>query len=209
MQANRTKLSSMKLFTAFIAVCCLSAGLRASVDPYDVVMATDPTSNTSVIRSTIPMELPATMELVSPRGVGYYQSEVAEGAFLSIRFPAKFLPTGKYILRISTERGRTSLPFEYRKRTIAYSPTEGVRTMYPGVDLRGHRQLIVSYPANEGAELQVALLNPAGQEVFADSNGASIASRKAYRLDNLSAGTYTLTIATDDKRLHSRELQLE
>ena len=209
MYSFRNKPSDMRLFTVFIAILCLSTSVRASINPYDVVMATDPTSRTSVIRSTVPMGLDTKLELVTPRGVRYYDREITEGEFITLRFPANYLPTGKYVLRIFTERGRTSLPFEYRKRAIGYTPAEGLQTIYPGVDLRDDRRLIVSYPANEGSPLRVTLLNYAGEAVFTDRDNAGAATRKAYQLDNLSAGVYTLTIATEDMRLHSHELQLK
>lgn len=193
------------LFTVFLAL----TQLQASVDPIDVVIMTDPTSNTVVIRSTIPLSRTTRMDLMDDRGNIVYNAELTEGTFFSKRFPAKYLPTGRYLLQLTDERGRTSMPFHINKGRVFYQPQKAAQAFFPNANLKEERMLVVTYPASVGKPYEVALINGDGQTVFSDRSNSSERVRKSYLLDELSAGTYTIAIRANQDRLTSRAITLK
>ena len=206
---STTNFQLMKTIAILLLVLSVSASCLASIDPIDVVMLTDPTSNTSVIRSTTPVSQATHLALADQWGTEIHNAEVAAGDFFSLRFAAGTLPKGSYVLLISDTRGRTRLPFEYHLSFITYDPNEGTRTVYPRFTLRDDRQLIVSYSANSESDLRVVLTDANGDAVFQDEHGQAARARKAFQLNQLSAGVYTLTVADNGHHLHSQELRLE
>lgn len=193
------------LITVFLAI----AQLQASVNPLDVVIMTDPTSKTVVIRSTIPLSRTTRMNLMDDHGNAVYHVELTEGSFFSKRFPAKYLPTGKYLLQLTDERGRTSMPFHITKGRVFYRAQAGAQAFFPKANLNEERMLVVTYPGSGGRPYEVVLINGEGQTVFSDRSNSAETVRKSYLLDDLSAGTYTFAIRADQDRLMSHAITLK
>lgn len=198
----------MKYLSTLLTVLLAVAGLSASIDPLDVVIMSDPTSNTVIVRSAVPVSRPTTLELFDQRGNTLYNTKITEGDFFSKRFQAEYLPTGKYVLILTDERSRTTLPFQSNQGLVAFSPLDGLRTVFPRVDLQENRTLVVNYPAVSGQTLVVKLSGLDGNIVFTDSVSPESTIRKAYQLDNLSAGDYTLSVADRKHEIQSTAITL-
>ena len=195
------------LFTTLAFVFCVTI-LTASIDPYDMVILADPTSGSVVVRSTVPLSHAGTLVLEDARGRQLFNGEIAEGGYISKRFPIKYLPTGKYLLTLTDATGRTSLPFNCQHGVANYSPRDGHRTIFPSVNLGRDKKLTISYPASGGRPIEIALRQDDGAAVFTDQVQADVAIRKAYRLNALAAGSYVLTVEQEADIIHRTSITL-
>ncbi len=198
----------MRSIINLLLVFSVAGHLSASVDPLDVLVMQDPTTNSVVVRTLIQLELATKMELKNARGNFLYSGDMTAGTYVSKRFSCDNLPTGRYVLYFTDERGRTSIPFSSRGGAIAFSAVNGLRTIFPAVSLSDDRTLIVSYHGATQEAYEIELLGADGRTVFTDSVRPSQATRKAYQLDNLHAGRYTLTFNTSTLPTRSTNINL-
>ena len=190
-----------------VAVLLLSCGLRASVDPYDVVVVEDPTNATVLFRTTVALPYATDLRLLDDGERVIYQQTVAAGAFVNLRLRRNGIPVGNYTLVFTDEKGKTECPFAIVRNALAYDFREARQTIYPRVDLRDERLLVVNYDNDSGKRVNVRLTNEAGREVFSDKvAGESI--RRSYQLNELAAGTYTVTVSSTDVKNYTAAIAL-
>ncbi|OAV44925.1 hypothetical protein [Lewinella sp. 4G2] len=195
---------TLTIFLAFFSFC----SLFASIDPIDVEILTDPTSETTVFRSTIPVERAALLTVADDWGNEIFRCHVKANDFFSKRFAAADLPSGKYIFTFADERGRTVLPFTAKRGRVSHETADARRMLYPNVDLTDDKLLVVNYPAYSGKPVAVELKNDTGNAVFREVLPTDQATKKSYALDKLAAGSYTLTVNQRSTRIHSTAITL-
>ena len=200
----------MNYLATLLTLVLGSASLAASIDPVDVVVVADPTSKTVVIRSAMAVPHATKITLLSQRGDQLYTADVAAGAYVSLRFPVTALPAAKYVLHFTDDIGRTTLPFATdANQLVKYSFAEGLRTIFPRVDVKEARTLVLSYPATEQSKAyRMTLRSADGKTVFSDRVDATASVRKTIQLESLHAGIYTVAFAANNKRLHSTAIEL-
>ena len=200
----------MNYLATLLALFLASSSLTASLDPMDVIVVADPTTRSVVIRSATAVTEATTMMIYTQRGDHLYTAEIGAGAFVSKRFPLTAFPAAKYVLHFSDQHGRTTLPFTAdNKQQIRYSFTDGTRTVFPFVDVQEARTLVLSYPATEqSTAYRMTLQTLGGKTIYIDEVDTAASVRKAIQLPGLSAGTYTVAFAADNRRLHSTAITL-
>lgn len=199
----------MKTLTTIVAVLLLSLGLGASVDPYDIIVVEDETNETVLFRSTIAFSHATTVTLESLLIGTIYSIDVATDGFLNSRIRKEGIPTGAYELVITDERGRTVIPFNLNNRSgLRCNYAEARNILYPTVNLKDERVLVVKYANESGKRVNLRLTNADGQEVFAVKlEGETI--RRAYQLDQLEAGEYTVTVSSRHVKNYTAAIALQ
>ena len=198
----------MKVFNTIIALLFFVSGLGASVDPYDIVVVGDPTNNTLLLRSTVAFKHDCQLQLLNWEDQAIYVQDLAEGTFLNRRIRQTAIPNGSYTLVMSDATGRTEIPLSLSRSGVVYEVVKAKRTIYPRVDLQDERILVVNYTNETGKRVEVSLTNENGREVFADrTEGQTI--RRAYQLDQLEAGNYTVTVSSQSVKNYTAAIALQ
>lgn len=198
----------MKLLTTILTLILATATLLASIDPQDLTVQRDVTSGTVVFRSTI--ALPAATEVAIADNFGnvIYTDSVGGGNFLNKRFPVSSFSGNNYTLILSDKIGRTTLPLKLDGKSSVVVTEKVHQVIYPSIDLRSERTLVVDYQNRSGRRVDIKIANNAGQTVFTDSvNGNDVT--RAYRLDQLLAGDYQVTVSSRDVKNHTMAFALK
>lgn len=197
-----------KLLFALLLLATNSVGLFASVNPYDIIVRVDVSSETFVIRATVPMTAETKIDLLNENGIGLYNGTIAADHYLNKRFPLASLSDGKYQLVLSDSYGRTVQPLVVRKGLIEQDVSLAEHLLYPRVDLREERLMVVNYTNKAGSRMNISLADDSGQTVFEDQVKGEVIKR-AYQLDKLEAGAYYVTFSSRDVRKHIVAIALD
>lgn len=185
----------MKILSTILTLLFTVSGLCASVDPYDVVVREDRTSETIVMRTTVPFSHDTKLQLLDGNDFAIYSRSFTAGSFLNKRILRSDFLNGNYTLVIADETGRTEIPLHLSRKGISYDAGEGRQLTFPRVDMSKERLLVLNYNNESGKRVNVSLTNEDGQQVFNEQlEGEGI--RRSYQLDQLEAGNYTVTVTS-------------
>ena len=185
----------MKVFTFLLVLLFGAATADASINPLDVLVRSDATTATVVVRTLLPAERAFTFELRTPQGKVVLTREVAAGAFLNRRFAATSLPTGRYVATFTDERGRTEQPFTIdHNGAVRAAYTEASTELFPRVTLDDAGQLVVNVRGTGGRPVAIELSDPDGKTVLKDKISGETGARRAYQLSGLAAGDYVVRV---------------
>lgn len=198
----------MKLLTTILTLILATASALASIDPQDLTVQRDVTNGTVIFRSTI--ALPAATEVAIEDGYGnvIYTDSVGGGNFLNKRFPVSSFSANSYKLILSDEIGRTTIPLRFEDENGVVDTERVHQVIYPSIDLRAERTLVVDYQNKSGRRVDIKIANHEGETVFTDSVNGNDVSR-AYRLDRLHAGDYQVIVSSRDVKRHTMAFALE
>lgn len=198
----------MKLFLTLLALLTASLAALASPEPQDVTVQRDVTSQTMIVRSTVALSQATAFRIVDAHGTAVYTDSVRAGDYINKRFPLAALPGHRYAIEITDGAGRTVLPFRPRARGRIALLTEAKHDVYPHIDLRAERTLVVDCDNATGRRVDIRIKNQAGHTVFTDSVTGVTAVQRAYRLDRLNAGEYQVIVSGRDVADHSMAIAL-
>lgn len=182
--------------------------LGASIDPYDLVVLEDQTNNTIVFRTTIPVNESTEMAILDLHGQYAFRQQLSAKEFLNKRFSRSGIPNGRYTLLFQDSNGKTEIPFEVTSNEVFADIVGATQVAFPLVQLRQARILVVNYQNESGKRVDVRLTNAQGREVFSEKvEGPTI--RRAYQLDQLAAGEYTVTVSSRTFKNYTAAIALE
>ncbi len=198
----------MKVFTILMVMLLCSLGLSATVDPYDIVVLQDPTNNTIVFRSTIPLPEITEMLILNASDQPAFSQQLPANAFLNKRFTARSLPNGAYTLVFKAATGKTEIPLNISDKEFDVNRIAARRISYPVVQLRQDRLLVVNYKNETGKRVNVRLTDAEGNELFSEKiEGAQI--RRSYLLEQLEAGDYLVTVSSKSVKNYTAAIALD
>lgn len=199
----------MKLFATLLTLLFTVSGRCASVDPYDVVVTEDRTTATVILRTTVAVPNDAEIQLFDGQNFVVYYHALSSGEYLNKRILRADFLSGHYTLVFTDRGGRTEIPFQlHRNKAMSFDINDCRHFAYPAVDLRRERMLVVRYPNESGKRVNVRLTNEEGQQVFADKlQGEGI--RRSYRLSELKAGKYTVTVTSTSLEDYTTAIALQ
>ena len=195
------------LLTSLFVLLTLSA-TRASVNPIDLLVQTDPTSRTLTLRTTTGVDLATKVQLVDANGLVLHTSKLEEGDYLNRRFQLAALPAGTYTVVVTDAQGKTVQPFVLDRQGITSDPALATRTFYPRVELQ-EKLLTINYLNVSGGSTRVRLNDARGTTVITDRLPAETTVQRAYNLENLPAGEYYVTVSSADVKSYTTSLRLE
>lgn len=197
----------MKLLTSILLVAFASTTVLASIDPQDITVQRDPTSQTLIVRTTIALDRAAAFTLTDADGRTIYTDSVGAGQFVNKRFPLNAFPQRDYELTISDRRGATTQPFRPHAQGGVTDRSQAQRLAYPRIDLRDERTLVVDYRNQSGKRVSIRLADQAGNTVFSDKvEGTAV--QRSYRLTNLDRGDYQVTVNGRDLKDYTTAIAL-
>ena len=182
--------------------------LSASIEPYDLVVLEDPTNNTIVFRSTVPVDENTEMIILDPQGQYAFRQDLAANHFINKRFSREAMPNGNYTLLLQNAYGKTEVPVEISPKGVFADIVGATMVAFPMVQLRDQRMLVVKYNNVSGKRVNVRLTNASGQEVFSEKvAGPTI--RRSYQLNQLAAGDYVVTVSSRNVKNYTAAIALE
>ena len=197
----------MKLLTSLLLTLLASTTVLASIDPQDLTVQSDPTSQTMIVRTIIPLEQDAALTLTDRNGRVVYKDSVPAGDFINKRFPLKVLNCTEYRLTISDRRGETVQPIRPQNKERIANPAEASRRSFPSVDLHDERTLVVGYANQTGKRVQIRIDDQKGKTVLTDEvDGTTV--QRSYQLNRLTSGNYRVTINARDVKNYSTAIAL-
>lgn len=210
MQLLITKLPrTMKVHIILLFLFFASATALASIDPQDLTIQRDVTSNTIIIRSTIALEQLSELRLVDHIGNIVFATSIAAGDFINKRFPIAPFTADKYELIFTDQRGKTMVPMHLKASDGNLAQlAKATRQMYPRVTLRAERSLVVDYVNTSGKRVDISIANKDGKTVFSDQVSGETSVQRAYQLDQLACGDYQLIVSARDVKRHSTAFAL-
>lgn len=209
MQSLTNKIPSlMKLLITILTIILATGSALASVDPQDLTVQHDVTSGTIVFRSTVALPFAAEVAIADAFGQVIYTDSVARGTFLNKRFPVSSFSSNNYSLIISDEQGRTSLPLRFNNEKGIALTNKARHLLYPSIDLRAERTLVVDYQNKSGRRVDIKIANLEGETLFTDFADGNDVSR-AYRLDKFNAGDYQVIVSGRDVKNHTMAFALD
>lgn len=197
-----------KLLFALLLLVTNSIGLSASVNPYDLIVRVDVSSGTFVIRASTPMVADTKIDLMNDNGIGLYNGTIAANHYLNKRFPLASLADGKYQLILTDSIGKTVQPLVVSKGQVIQDLALAKRQLFPRINLREERLLVVNYTNIEGSRMNISLTDDAGKTIFEDQAKGEVIKR-AYQLDKLEAGAYYVTFSSKTVRKHTVAFALD
>jgi len=198
----------MKLLTTILTLILATATALASIDPQDLTVQRDVTSGTVIFRSTIALPAATEVAIADNFGKVIYTDSVGGGNFLNKRFPVSSFSGNSYSLILSDKIGRTTLPLKLDSKRGVVVTEKIQHVIYPSIDLRAERTLIVDFENKSGRRVDIKIANQKGETVFTDSVNGNDVSR-AYRLDELNAGDYQVIVSARDVKNHTTAFALE
>ena len=208
MHSFPTKSNKMKVLTTLMVLLLTNLWLSAAIDPYDLVVMEDPTSNTIVFRSTVPLNETTEMVILDFQGRPTFQQQLVAKSYLNKRFSRNGLPDGLYTLVFQDSSGKTEVPLEISDNKVFADIVGATMVAYPLIQLRNQRMLVVNYKNESGKRVNVRLINASGQEVFSEKvEGSTI--RRSYQLDQLDPGEYTVSLSSRSMKNYTAAIALE
>ena len=208
MHSFPTKSNKMKVLTTLMVLLLTNLWLSAAIDPYDLVVMEDPTSNTIVFRSTVPLNETTEMVILDFQGRPTFQQQLVAKSYLNKRFSRNGLPDGLYTLVFQDSSGKTEVPLEISDNKVFADIVGATMVAYPLIQLRNQRMLVVNYKNESGKRVNVRLINASGQEVFSEKvEGSTI--RRSYQLDQLDPGEYTVLLSSRSMKNYTAAIALE
>lgn len=198
----------MKLLTTIFVLVFASATAFASIDPLDITVQRDVTSGTLIIRSIVGVEHAALVEIYDDLDNRLYADTVVAGGFINKRFPLQGFGRDKLFLIITDEEGRTTQPIKLKTNGNLAEAANAQHLLFPKVDLRDQRMLVVDYKNRGGHRVDITIANTAGETVFSDSVNGREEVQRAYRLDQLAEGDYQLIVSARDVKKHTTAFAL-
>lgn len=200
----------MKVHIILLFLIFASATALASIDPQDLTIQRDVTSNSIVIRSTIALEQLSELRLVDPFGNVVFTSSIPAGSFVNKRFSIAPFTAANYELTLADQSGITTVPMRLGATTGNLADfANASRKLYPRVDLRAERTLVVDYNNVSGKRVNISIANEAGKTVFSDQVSGEKTVQRAYKLDQLESGDYQLIVSASDVKRHSTAFALQ
>ncbi|WP_020569430.1 hypothetical protein [Neolewinella persica] len=198
----------MKLITTIFLLMFATASALASINPLDLTAQRDVTSGTLVIRSIVGLENTSLFEVYDDIGNVLYSDSVVAGDFINKRFPAITLVRNTYHLVITDVRGRTTQPLRMDTNGNLLDHTTAEVFLFPRVDLRAERMLVIDYTNKGGRRVNISIANTNGDIVFSDVVNGKEEVQRAYRLDQLAVGNYQLIVSARDVKSHATAFAL-
>jgi len=197
----------MKVSTTILTLILATATAMASIDPQDLTVQRDVTSGTMIVRTTVALEHAAKIVLLDAFNNEVYSDSVQRGAFINKRFPLKSFPLSSYRLIITDNYGKTEQPLSMKSRGAIAKASSASRLVYPRVDLRAERTLVLDYANATGRKVNVRIANQAGETVFSDQvSGEDV--QKSYDLDALASGDYEVIVSARDVKEYTTSFAL-
>jgi len=196
--------------TVFSILCLLvfSSLATASVDPFDIVILADHSNESVVFRTTINFEQTTDFEILNAYGDLVFQEELAPGNFLNKRFKRNNFPTGKYIVILADEKGRTELPIVIGDRSLTINRAAALRTQFPVVNLNESGVLVVNCRNKPCPKVSLKLTDKSGEEIFSEEMDGKATVRRSYQLNRLAAGEYLVTISSNNLNNYTAAITL-
>lgn len=184
----------MKAVPFILALFLTAATAGASVNPYDIVVQADGTSQTLILRTTTDVAQDTEVSIRDHRGHTLYSKSLTTGSFLNTRFALSALPTGDYDLVIQDRIGRTTQPVRVTGAGITADPAAARRVFFPQCDVQDGRTLRINYLNHRGQRVDIRVEDATGREVFSDFVNGSTPVQRAYELSRLPRGQYSVRI---------------
>lgn len=198
----------MKLFTTIFVLIFATASAVASIDPLDLTVQRDVTSGTLIIRSTVGLEKAALVEIFDDLENLLHTDTVIEGDFINKRFNVAGFGRNDLKLVVTDEKGRTTLPIKLTARGNVADAAKAEQLIFPRVDLRAERMLVIDYKNKGGRRVDITISNTEGETVFSDTVNGKEEVQRAYRLDQLADGNYNLIVSARDVKNHTTAFAL-
>lgn len=189
-------------------ILLLGLPLGASVNPIDLIVQADPTSRTLTVRMTTGVERPTTVRIVDRAGLVLHTTKLDSGEYLNTRFKLSALPIGTYDVEVSDRFGKTTQPLVIDAQGITADPGMATRTNFPHVKLK-EKLLTVNYLNTSGRGVTIRIVDTKGNEVLEDRIKGTASVNKAYSLERLPAGDYSVTVNATDIPAHTTSLALK
>jgi hypothetical protein len=198
----------MKLVTTIFVLLFATASAQASVNPLDLTAQRDITNETLIIRSIVGLERAASIEVFDDLGNLLFADSVGAGNFINRRFSTKSFVRSTYSLVITDTRGRTTQLLRMNVAGNLLSPDDAEVLLFPRVDLRAERMLVLDYTNKGGRRVNITIANKEGDVVFSDVVNGKEEVQRAYRLDQLADGDYHLIVSARDVKNHATAFAL-
>ncbi len=198
----------MKIVLNLFCLLVFSSVATASVDPLDIVVLADQSTQSVVFRTTIAFDRTTDFEIYSYSGDLLFQEELAPGTFLAKRFRQDNFGPGKYTVILADELGRTELPITISSNNISTNRDLALRTQFPVVDLNSSGVLVVNCRNKPCRRISLRLTDHAGEEIFSEEVDGKAGVRRSYQLNQLAAGDYLVTISSKDVQNYTAAITL-
>ncbi len=198
----------MKIVLNLFCLLVFSSVATASVDPFDIVVLADQSTQSVVFRTTVAFDRTTDFEIYSHSGDLIFQEELAPGTFLAKRFKQDNFGPGKYTVILADELGRTELPVTMSSNNIATDRNQALRTQFPVVDLKSSGVLVVNCRNKPCRRISLRLTDTAGEEIFSEEVDGKATVRRSYQLNQLAAGDYLVTISSKDVQNYTAAITL-
>jgi hypothetical protein len=198
----------MRLVTIIFVLLFATTSVQASVNPLDLTAQRDITSGTLIIRSIVGLERTASIEVFDDLNNLLFADSVVAGDFINRRFSTKSFVRSTYKLVITDTRGRTTQLIRMNVPGNLLSPEDAEVLLFPRVDLRAERMLVLDYTNKGGRRVNISIANTEGDIVFSDVVNGKEEVQRAYRLDQLADGDYHLIVSARDVKNHATAFAL-
>lgn len=199
----------MQRLTVLLLLLFSLGNVRASIDPLDIVVLTDVSSKTFVLRTTLAVNEETTLDILDQKETSLYQITLSKGQYLNKRYPLATLPAGQYTLVFTDSRGRTTQPIVANGNGVTRDLKQAQRIYFPRVDLSADRLLVVNYANESSRRVSIALVGQDGATVFTDQVKTDGPVKRAYQLDKLAPGDYYVTVDAYNVKKHVTAIQLD
>lgn len=195
----------------FTFTLLLSTALAAtvSIDPIDLIIKTDPTSQTVIVRTTTAVSMVTRVELIDARNNVLHDTDLDSGEYLNVRFHLSAVAIGEYTLVVSDRRGQTRQPVTVSQRGVYANTDKAIREFYPRIQLSEDKLLTVNYLNTAGKKVAIRLNDANGHDVLTERVRTNEPVQRAYQLDKLPHGEYLVTVSSPATKSYTTSISLE